>query len=309
MGHGLIRDIETSALAVVLLVVATSFQYSASGWGNGGYSADPDNPDYGAHDGIANLALSISNANVSFLTGAYHTQFLLGTEAPDNPDYVGDTGNHHVYYYASGQLQNDSAAVRAASIYSEGQAKLKSGDLSGAAFLIGEMSHYIADVGVFGHTMGSRTDWGTEDHHSDYENWFDDMIAEYSLPSTVVPAPKEAYDATLQLARAITFGEGLVKSNVWMDANYDWSDTAEFVPSAKSSLNLAIQAVASAIDRLIEESGSVVPPVDPPTNPTVPDDTPTNDKKGLSNAVIVGLTMIAVFAVSGILLVTTRRRA
>jgi len=313
MRHGLISDTAISALAILLLVIATLFQQGASGWGNGGYSADLDNPDYGTHDGIANLALSISDSNVSFLTGTYHTQFLLGTEAPDNPDYVGDTGNHHVYYYASGQLQDDKAAVRAATIYAEGLAKLKSGDLSSAAFLIGEMSHYIADVGVFGHTMGSNTDWGTEVHHSDYESWFDDMIAGHSLPSTIVPTPKDAYSATLQLARTITFGEGSIKSNVWMDANYDWSDTTEFVPSATGSLNLAVQAVASAIDNLINESSSGVPPVVPPTDPTVPtvpdDDTPSTEKKSLSSAVIVGLTMIAVFAVSGILLIRTRKGA
>lgn len=317
MRHGLRSDTATSTLVAMLLVITTLFQQSASGWGNGGYSADPDNPDYGTHDGIADLALTISDANISFLQSTYRTQFLLGTEAPDNPDYVGDTGNHHVYYYSSGQLQDDKAAVRAAAIYAEGLAKLRSGDLSGAAFLIGEMSHYIADVGVFGHTMGSRTDWGTEIHHSDYEKWFDGMIADYSLPSTIAPTPKDAYTATLQLAKTITFGESSVRSNVWMDANYDWSDTLEFVPSAKGSLDLAVQAVASVIDNLIGESGSaappVVPPVIPPTNetpPTIPDDdTPTSEKKSLSNAVIIGLTMIAVFAVSGVLLIRTRKGA
>jgi hypothetical protein len=32
----------------------------------------------------------------------------------------------------------------------------------------GIMSHYIVDVAVFGHVMGSSTDWGSEAHHSDY---------------------------------------------------------------------------------------------------------------------------------------------
>jgi hypothetical protein len=36
------------------------------------------------------------------------------------------------------------------------------------------MSHCIADVAVFGHVMGSKTVWGTEGHHSDYESYVDD---------------------------------------------------------------------------------------------------------------------------------------
>jgi hypothetical protein len=321
MRHGLVSDTAYSAAAVLLLLMATLLQQGVSGWGNGGYSADAENPDYGTHDGIANLALSICDEDVSFLQNTYHTQFLLGTEAPDNPDYVGDTGNHHVYYYSSGLLQDDKSAVRASAIYAEGVAKLKAGDLSGAAFLIGEMSHYIADVGVFGHTMGQNTDWGAEVHHSDYERWFDDMIADHALSSAESPIPKDAYNSALQLGKAITFGEGAIKSNVWMDTNYDWSDTVEFVPSAIGSLDLAIQAVASAIDSLIGESAPAIPPVIPPVvppvvpptdqpDPTVPDDdTPTAEKESLSNAVIVGLTMIAVFAVSGVLLIRTRKGA
>ncbi len=311
MKHSQARDTVRSAAAVLLFLTAISYQQSVSAWGNGGYSADTANPDYGTHDGIAELALSISRANVSFLTGAYHTQFLLGTEAPDNPDYVGDTGNHHVYYYSSGQLQDDKSAVRARTIYSEGLVKLESGDLSGAAFLIGEMTHYIADVGVFGHTMGASTDWGTEVHHSDYEGRFDDMIGDHTVPSTIVPVPKDAYNATLQLAKAITFGEGAIKSNVWMDTNYDWSDSADFVPSAIGSLILAIQAVASAIDHLVTVADTVTPPDDPtpPDVPTPPEDDTPAKKESISNTVIIGLTMIAVFAVSGILLIRTRKGA
>jgi hypothetical protein len=35
----------------------------------------------------------------------------------------------------------------------------------------GIMTHYIADVTVFGHVRGAKTDWGTETHHSDYEGY------------------------------------------------------------------------------------------------------------------------------------------
>ena len=33
------------------------------------------------------------------------------------------------------------------------------------------MTHYIADVAVFGHVMGAKSDWGVEMDHSDYEGY------------------------------------------------------------------------------------------------------------------------------------------
>lgn len=289
--------------------MAAGFQQSAVAWGNGGYSADPSNPDYGTHDGIADLALSIALQNVSFLKTTYHSQFLLGTEAPDNPDFVGDPTNHHVYFFSSGQVQDDKSAARASQVYSDALAKLKSVDLSGAAFLTGEMTHYVADVGVFGHTMGSGTDWGAEVHHSDYEAWFDNMIADHTVPTSLVPSPKDAYNATIDLARTITFGDGVIMTNVWMDSNYNWSDTAVFVPSALHSLDITILAVASAIDKLIVEAGHSLPPgsSDTPGSADPPVNDPSNDKPSATNSILVGLTMAAVIALSGILLVRTRR--
>jgi hypothetical protein len=44
----------------------------------------------------------------------------------------------------------------------------------------GTMIHYIADVAVFGHVMGSKTLWKTEVHHSDYESYVDDRTGAYN---------------------------------------------------------------------------------------------------------------------------------
>lgn len=299
-----------STAAALIVFVISCIAPGASAWGNGGYSSDPFNPDYGMHDRIADLALSIELEDVEFLRTAYHTQFLLGTEAPDNPDYIGDSANHHVYFYSSGQVQDDKSAVRAMHVYEEALTRLNSGELSDASFLIGAMTHYVADVGVFGHTMGSATDWGAEVHHSDYESEFDDLMATYSVPAGIAPSPKSAYDSTMQLARTITFGEGVIKSNVWMDANYDWSDDATFVPSAMHSLDITILAVASVLDQLMIEA-SYTPPADdiPPTGDTTPVDTnPTPENDSPSNPIILVLSMTAVAAVSGILVVIVRRR-
>jgi len=303
-------------LSLLILATLVSAAGGASAWGNGGYSANQSNPDYGTHDGIAELALTITTKNVSFLKTNYRTQFLLGTEAPDNPDFVGDTTLHHVYYYSTGTLQDDKSAARARTVYSQALADLKASDLSGAAFLIGEMSHYVADVGVFSHTMADSTDWGAEVHHSDYEKWFDGMIKDHVVPNGYVSNPKGAYEATLLLANSITFGDGAAKPNVWMDANYNWADTAGFVPSALRSLDLSIQAVASVIDNLVAEAAYNPPanpdppsdPVQPPDSTIPPEDIPEARDSSLSNAIIVTLTTVAVLAVSGILLVAVRKK-
>lgn len=233
---------------------------SAQGWSNGGYSSDPSNPDYGTHDWIADKALAIQVKDVTFLSSTYHSRYLLGTEAPDNPDYIGDSTNHHIYYYSGGAVQDDKCAVRASQMYTIALGYLTAGDYSNAAYNIGAMAHYIADVGVFGHTMGTATDWEPEVHHSDYENEIDSMIDSLASPSGISLGDEDARSAALGLARAITFGQGTINSNVWMDTNYDWADTV-FLASAMSSLNSSVAAVAAAINHLMIEAAPSSPPV------------------------------------------------
>ncbi|MDH4123574.1 MAG: zinc dependent phospholipase C family protein [Thermoplasmata archaeon] len=255
-------------ITIILIICASS---GAQAWSNGGYSDDPLNPDYGTHDWIAEKALTIQVKDVSFLTTTYHSEFLLGTEAPDNPSYIGDNWNHHVYYYSDGTLQDDASADRASAIYTIALQYIKDGDYDLAAFEIGVMSHYISDVGVFGHTMGSTTDWGTEVHHSDYENTIESMVGSLDPPTGLLLGDKTAYSATLDLARDVTFGSGAIKSNVWMDANYNWANSV-FEDSAKASLRAAVAAVAAAINHLMIEATSSPPdePAPPAPQPLVP---------------------------------------
>ena len=234
----------------------------ARAWSNGGYSSDPANPDYGTHDWIADKALAIQARDVTFLATTYHPRYLLGTEAPDNPVYIGDSANHHVYYYSDDVLQDDNSAVRASQLYQVALGYLKSGNYEAAAYDIGAMSHYVSDVGVFGHTMGSATDWGAEAHHSDYENEVESMIGFLEPPTGLVLGDKGAYDTTIGLARDITFGHGAIMTNVWMDTNYNWTDPV-FVTSAMSSLNSSVTAVAAAINHLMIEATPSVPAPQP----------------------------------------------
>lgn len=241
----------------------------AQAWSNGGYSADPLNPDYGTHDWIAEKALLIQTKDVSFLSTTYHAKYLLGTEAPDNSAYIGDSTKHHVYYYSGGALQEGDAGTRAAQMYDLALSYLNVSDKQNAAYYIGAMSHYISDVAVFGHTMGAGTDWGAEVHHSDYEDYVNLMIVSLPSPSGLALGDRYASNVALDLAKDTTFGKGAIKSNVWMDTNYNEANSV-FKASAKASLNASIVAVAAAINHLMIAATPTTPPTTPPITPPDP---------------------------------------
>ena len=152
-------------VALLSLLLGTSVTFAAAfGWSNGGFSHDPTNPKYGAHDWIAQHALNWQTP-VHGMPSLPLEPYLYGTELPDNgeaPDGIGDTTKHHVYYFANGSLQDDVSAIRAQQEYNNAFNLFRAGDLIDAAKRLGVMTHYIADVAVFGHVMGASTDWGTE---------------------------------------------------------------------------------------------------------------------------------------------------
>jgi len=239
-------------MAVVLALGVANCQPAAA-WGNGGYSSDQTHPDYGVHDWIAETALNLQTRKVGFLIDKYHAAYLLGTEAPDNPEFMGDTTQHHVYFRSSGQVQDDSCAKRAAQTYAVALGYLRNESYEEAAYDIGVLTHYVCDVGVFGHTMGNDTDWGPEIHHQDYENGVDTRLHLMNSTFNIEPADIDAFNATLNLSRAVTFGEGMIMPNTWMDAHYDWENST-FYNSALASLDAAVAAVASVINHLFLEA-------------------------------------------------------
>ena len=276
--------IATSCTMVLLALFLTiEVQPQTVAWSNGGYSSDSNNPDYGTHDWIADRAIAIQTEDATFLRTTCHSRFLLGTEAPDNIAYIGDSTNHHVYYYSSGDLQDGKSAIRASQMYQIALGYLASQDLGNASYYIGAMTHYVADVGVFGHTMGSWTDWGTENHHSDYEDVIESMTSSLSSPTGVSLADSDAYAATLDLADKITFGEGAIMPNIWMDTNYNWANST-FVASAMASLNSSVAAVAAVVNHLLVEadSGSTSPDPQAPQPPESLRATVTGPYIGLS---------------------------
>jgi len=252
----------TTILAVITALILMGTVPQALAWGNGGYSDDPQNPDYGTHDWIAERALDwLPAQEKEFLTDNLAI-YLYGTELPDNrdaPDGIGDTTKHHVYYHSNGSLQDDIAADRAQEEYLQALTFLIEGDHPNASKRAGVMVHYISDLAVFGHVMGSGTDWGAEERHSEYESYigrrtesYDDEYSTYlSFDGTLDNIT--AYDATLELAYDTTFDPDGGLGCVWMDQNYDWNDPA-YQDRAGESVNLAVNYVADVLHTLYTAS-------------------------------------------------------
>lgn len=224
-------------------------------WSNGGYSATPENPDYGTHDWIAQHALDwLSNEEKQYILDNL-AAYLYGTELPDNgeaSDGIGDTTTHHIYYWANESIQDDASAVRAQTEYNKAANYMRTGNIAVAVKTLGIMSHYIADVGVFGHVMSSRTDWGPETHHSDYETYVNERTNAYNdefdafLSFDGVLGNISAYNASLTLAYDTTFDADGDLTCVWMDQNYDWSNPT-FRNRCGESLNLAVNLIADVL--------------------------------------------------------------
>jgi hypothetical protein len=254
-----------SLLIIALLSACFIGSARVAGWSNGGYSADPTHPDYGTHDWIAEHALDwLPQQEKQFLLDN-KASYLYGTELPDNnqaPDGIGDTTKHHVYYFANGSVQDDAAAVRAQEEYVNAVNSYNSGNFDEAAKRLGMVTHYIADMAVFGHVMGASTDWGAETHHSDYENYVQDRTDSYAgeFDSYLIfdgsLSTLSAYDAALTLANDTTFDANGQCTCVWMDQNYNWND-ATFKNRCGESLNLAVNLVADVLHTFY--TGAIIP--------------------------------------------------
>jgi hypothetical protein len=249
-----LKKILTLGLLMTLTGMCVS---SAFAWSNGGWSTDPKNPRYGTHDWIAQHALDWLPAGEKQFIINNLAVYLYGTELPDNPNApdgsgIGDTAKHHVYYHAGGSLQDDSSAARAQEEYDTALNYARAGDWANASKTLGAMTHYISDVGVFGHVMGSNTDWGSETHHSDYEDYVEAETNNYTatfdsyLTFDGTLDNVTAYDATLTLAFNTTFGDNGSYNCTWMDRNYDWTNPA-FKNRCGESLNLAVNLVADVL--------------------------------------------------------------
>jgi hypothetical protein len=214
------------------------------------------------HDWIAEHALDwLPQQKKQFLLDN-KAGFLYGTELPDNnqaSDGIGDTTKHHIYFSADGSVQDDVAAVRARDEYEKAVTFYKTGNYAQAAKQLGIVTHYIADMAVFGHVMGASTAWGAEIYHSDYETYVQDRTGSYTSEfnsflvfdgnlSTI-----SAYDAALKLANDTTFDLDGDLTCVWMDQHYNWNDAA-FKNRCGESLNLAVNLITDVLHSFYNEA-------------------------------------------------------
>jgi hypothetical protein len=255
-----------AVLAACSLVVTVFRIPEASALSNGGWSADITHPDYGTHDWIAQHALDWLPAQEKQVLTDNLASYLYGTELPDNkntPSGVGDTTKHHVYFNADGSLKDNASAVRAEDEYVNAKQAYSAGNFTDVALHLGMVTHYVSDMAVFGHMMGASTAWGTETHHSDYEDYVQGKTKTYAssvfdvyLAFDGALATTSAYDTAIALARDTTFS---VNGNcTWMDQHYNWSDTV-FKNRAGQSLNLAVNLVADVLHTFYTETAAPSP--------------------------------------------------
>jgi len=255
-------------ISLFFILISSTSITNVYAWGNGGYSDDPSNPDYGTHDWIAQHALDWLPSNEKEFILNNLATYLYGTELPDNgqaSDGIGDTAKHHIYYFSNGTLQDDSSAVRASEEYSIALSYLKANDFANAAKHAGIMTHYIADMAVFGHVMGSSTDWGAEQHHSDYsdyENYVNSRTDSYNDDFNTYLSYDgslniiTAHNAAKNLANDTTFDVDGDLTCVWMDQHYDWNNPV-FKNRCGKSLNLAVNYLTDVLHTLYMSRSNV----------------------------------------------------
>ena len=246
-----------------LLLMITGTAGVAYAWSNGGYSENISEPKYGTHDMILENAISMLPLDMQDKIN--NTVASYGSELPDCTEgtyCIGDSLKHHVYYYSSGELQDDIGAVRAQAEYDLAKTYLENGDKYNFSLHIGAMSHYISDLASFGHTMGADTDWGAELNHSNYEDYVDNHLDEFN--NVVFDSQFEnisAYNGTLKTANETTF-DAEIYTNVWMENNYNWSDP-NYVRRTDDMINYSTNIVADVVYNIINDTKKDVPLIAP----------------------------------------------
>ncbi len=230
MGTYFRRRIKFATWATVVLTLLSICMLAQSGaaWKNGSYAYNSSSysysTDYGTHDWVADAALNALHAadatNWQWLVDR-EAIFLVGTEAPDNSGVsmtldgtsvsgFGDTASHHIYFNEDGTIANnqDDAAVRAKTVGDLADAALNAQKRDLAAFYMGAMVHYIADMGVFCHVAENYVapyNLNFDKNHTDYEEVVFTRTNEYSTPqeffkiASFTVASTAPYDAAVNL--------------------------------------------------------------------------------------------------------------
>ncbi len=261
-----------TAIFIILLFILTpliTFIPAIPAWKNGQtdtgtgteFSASPEYLNYGTHDWIAQHALDwMITDEKEYLLDNLAT-YLYGTELPDKPIAQGgfeDSYLHHIFYNETGDLKNASAALRAKEEYDLAVDYLENGDIYNGTLHLGAMTHYIADVAVFGNVMNA-TYWGAPNNYTNYMDFVNSKMASYDsefnsylgfISSLGIADPDEA---AFVVAYNTTFNPDGYRNCTWMDVNYDWADP-EFKDRCGESLNLAVNTIGSVISDMYKNN-------------------------------------------------------
>ncbi len=261
----------------------------AGAWinGVGSPSTDPNHPVIGTHDRILNSAIDMLPANYS--NKINKTVADYGTEMPDYNNTmcnctigIRDQRYHQIYYHSDGTLQDDSSARRAQEEYNLAMANLSVGDKYNFSLHVGMMSHYIADIANFAHTMGNGSDWGGEGLpvHGEYENLVANSSTKFISPTYIKFDGNygniTAYNATLDLGNDSTFdnkfGNGTY-TNVWMynsvndtmnnnSGNLTYTNADPMlINRARQSLNYSVNLIVDVLYEMTSTNVTVAPNV------------------------------------------------
>lgn len=307
------------------LICANIFIPSTVAWSNGSYAYNATNydsaTDYGTHDWVADGALiTLKNANASEWQWLYDRRNITftGTEAPDNSGVsmvldgtavygLGNTAQHHIYFNSDGSVSDNASADQAKTYGDMAKSAYDSGKLDLAAYYLGVMCHYIADMAVYCHVT-PNTPVNFDEHHSDYENYVKTRTnsiknrSEFFIANVISIGSKSPQSAAIDLAWD-TFKDpnpsiSTVRDALWMHNHFfsPWVNTYPqraadtqtnqyYYSRIEESLNNAVKATVDAINYLIGKgfSYSSTP------STTTPDPTDTDGDSNYGDGDLLGI--------------------
>lgn len=249
------------SLAIAVLLINSAYAWNNGPSGNT-LTDDPSecaDPPYGTHDWIADHALAILPKEEQKWLSQYKSYFLLGTEAPDNskiPEICGTPntgygdkgGGHHSVRWdiRFKKMTRAGAALRAQDEYVKASKAFNARKFKDAAYYLGAMSHYIADVSSFPHSSDNNT------NHSSYENWVARATTKFESPrykvSEAQVVKRTPYDAIESVSMAVAKGNTEILTPEEADSFYeDNKDADELKISVGASLNLAVHETANVL--------------------------------------------------------------
>jgi hypothetical protein len=338
-------------------IIISQFIAVGSAWNNGksgsAYANTVENYDYtknyGTHDWIADAALqALKNDNATKWGWLWErrTIYLLATEAPDNSNVnvtlngqtlsgFGDTTYHHIYFNEDGsiKLNEDDAAIRAKSCGDLADVALTDEKLDVAAFYLGAMTHYIADMGMFAHTTQNNVpphNLNFDLYHSTIEGYVltrsDDYqnMEEFFKLSTFTPGSKRPYNASMETAwdsyKDPNPSESITRDAVWLHNNHfsSWATTYAarangnvtqqlYYNRIEQSINLAVQNIAAAINYVAGAAVTSGSGNNSTTSTVTNSNTSSNDSD-LEELSGYNIAFFGLFIVIGIHLVMKRRK-